>query len=152
MLNKVELIGRVGKDPETRYMPDGRCVVGFSVATSERWKDKVSGEQKEATEWHNITIFGALAEIAAKFLVKGSLVFLEGKIKTEKYEQSGVTKYSVKIVCDKMLMLSGKPEGDSGHGTRQQQAPTPERQQRQAAAPAPAQSGGFDDIDGDIPF
>lgn len=109
-VNLVILVGTLGKDPETKYMPSGNAVTNFSVATSESWKDK-SGEKQEVTEWHNITMFGKVAEIADKYLKKGSKVYLEGKIKTEKYQKDGVDKYITKIVCDQMQMLDSKPEG-----------------------------------------
>lgn len=130
-VNKVILVGTLGKDPETKFMPSGNQVTSFSVATSESWKDK-SGEKQEVTEWHNITMFGKVAEIAEKYLKKGSKVYLEGKIKTEKYQKDGVDKYITKIICDQMQMLDSKPEG----------AP-------KAQKAAPEQTGGFDD---DIPF
>jgi single-strand DNA-binding protein len=132
-INKVILVGTLGKDPETKYMPSGNAVTNFSVATSESWKDK-SGEKQEVTEWHNITMFGKVAEIAEKYLKKGSKVYLEGKLKTEKYQKNGVDKYITKIICDQMQMLDSKPEG------------APKGQQA-----AQAQTGG-DPFSDDIPF
>lgn len=135
-VNKVILVGTLGKDPETKYMPSGNAVTSFSVATSESWKDK-SGEKQESTEWHNITMFGKLAEIAEKYLKKGSKVYLEGKIKTEKYQaKDGTEKSITKIVCHELQMLDSKPEG------------APARQ----AAPAQKEPTGGDPFMDDIPF
>ncbi|WP_153717742.1 single-stranded DNA-binding protein [Eikenella corrodens] len=142
MLNKVILIGRLGRDPETRYMPNGDAVCNFSVATSESWKDQ-SGQKKERTEWHNITMYRKLAEIAAKYLQKGSLVYLEGKIQSRKYTgKDGIERTAYEIVCSEMKMIGGKAE--SGEG---QHNPPPPPQARQQAAPVPQ-----DDIDDDLPF
>ena len=111
-VNKFIGIGNLGKDPEMRFMPDGKAVTNFSIAISERYKDK-SGESKEVTEWVNIAFFGKLAEIAGEYLKKGSKVYIEGKMKTEKYSKDGVDRYTTKIIGDKMEMLSGKTEGES---------------------------------------
>jgi single-strand DNA-binding protein len=110
-VNKFIGIGNLGKDPEMRFMPDGKAVTNFSIAISERYKDK-SGESKEVTEWVNIAFFGKLAEIAGEYLKKGSKVYIEGKMKTEKYSKDGVDRYTTKIIGDKMEMLSGKTEGE----------------------------------------
>jgi single-strand DNA-binding protein len=134
-INKVILVGTLGKDPETKYMPSGSAVTSFSVATSESWKDKTSGEKQEHTEWHNIVIFGKLAEIASEYLKKGSQVYLEGKIKTEKYQKEGVDKFITKVVCHDMQMIGSKPDG-------KQAAKEPTKQSE-------PEQGGFDD---DIPF
>lgn len=131
-VNKVILIGTLGRDPETRYMPSGSAVTSFSVATNESWKDKTSGEKKEHTEWHNIVIFGKLAEIASEYLKKGSQVYLEGKNKTDKYDKEGQTHYSTKVVVNNMQMLGGKAEG--------------------SGAPAQAQPAVDDGFNDDIPF
>ena len=110
-LNKVMLIGNLGKDPEVRYTAGGTAVASFSLATSEKFKGK-TGEWEEKTEWHNITIFGKLGEIAGEYLKKGSSVYLEGRIQTDKYtDKAGIEKYSTKIIADRMQMLGGKPEG-----------------------------------------
>jgi single-strand DNA-binding protein len=110
-LNKAIIIGHLGKDPESRFMSDGSQVCNFSVATSDTWKDKNSGEKKEATEWHRINAFGKLAEICAQYLKKGSLVYLEGKITTRKWkDKEGVDRYSTEIRADTMTMLGGKAE------------------------------------------
>lgn len=126
-INKVILVGTLGKDPETKYMPSGNAVTSFSVATSESWKDK-AGKKQEVTEWHNITMFGKVAEIAEKYLKKGSKVYLEGKIKTEKYQKDGTDKYITKIVCHELQMLDSKPEGEPSKkpATKQAQQEQPE--------------------------
>ena len=111
-VNKFIGIGNLGKDPELRFMPDGKAVCNFSIAISEKYKDK-SGESKEVTEWVNVAFFGKLAEIAGEYLKKGSKVYIEGKMKTEKYSKDGVDRYTTKIIGEKMEMLSSKMEGDS---------------------------------------
>lgn len=133
-VNKFIGIGNLGKDPEMRFMPDGKAVCNFSIAISERYKDK-SGESKEVTEWVNIAFFGKLAEIAGEYLKKGSKVYIEGKMKTEKYSKDGVDRYITKIIGDKMEMLSGKTDGES----------KPKQATEQ-------HGGGFDDMDDQIPF
>lgn len=145
MLNKAQIIGRVGRDPEMRYLPSGEAVASFTMATSERWKDKATGEMKEATEWHNISTFGRLAEIVGEYVKKGGLVYVEGKITTRKYEKDGVERYATSIKADTMKLLSGKEEGQQSAPRAQRPAQAP----RQAAAPA---GSGFDDMDDDIPF
>lgn len=146
-LNKVILIGRLGRDPETRYMPNGDAVCNFSIATSENWKDQ-SGQKKERTEWHNITMYRKLAEIAAQYLKKGSLVYFEGKIQSRKYTgKDGVERTAYEIIGNEMKMLGGG--NDSGQQAQAAQAETPTPPRRQATA-APAQP--VDDIDDDVPF
>ena len=142
-LNKVILIGRLGRDPETRYMPNGDAVCNFSIATSESWKDQ-SGQKKERTEWHNITLYRKLAEIAAQYLKKGSLVYLEGRIQSRKYTgKDGIERTAYEIVCSEMKMLGSKAEGGEG----QHNPPPPPQARQQAAAPVPQ-----DEIDDSIPF
>lgn len=142
MLNQIQIIGHLGKDPEVRYLPSGDAVCNFSIATTEKWKDKATGEAKEQTEWHRISAFGKLAEICSGYLKKGSLAFVQGKIQTRKYtDKDGVEKFSTEIKADTMKMLGGKPESQEPR-----QAPT---EPRQAGAAAPS---GFDDMDDDIPF
>ena len=109
-VNKFIGIGNLGRDPEMRFMPDGKAVCNFSIAISEKYKDK-SGEAKEVTEWVNVAFFGKLAEIAGEYLKKGSKVYIEGKMKTEKYSKDGIDRYTTKIIGEKMEMLSGKSEG-----------------------------------------
>jgi single-strand DNA-binding protein len=134
MLNKAQIIGRAGKDPEVRFLPSGEAVASFSLATTEKWKDKSSGEAREETEWHRISAFGRLAEIIGEYVRKGSLIYVEGKIKTRKFtDKDGVEKYSTEIRINEMKLLS-KPEG-----------------QEPVRPAAPAKSG-FDDMDDDIPF
>lgn len=142
-LNKVILIGRLGRDPETRYMPNGDAVCNFSIATSESWKDQ-SGQKKERTEWHAITLYRKLAEIAVKYLQKGSLVYLEGKIQSRKYTgKDGIERTAYEIVCSEMKMLGSKAEG----GEEQHNPPPPPQARQQPAAPVPQ-----DEIDDSIPF
>jgi single-strand DNA-binding protein len=146
-LNNCQFIGNLGRDPEMKHLPGGDAVVNFSIACTETWKDKNTGEKKEATEWVRITAFGKLAEVCGKWLKKGSQVYVSGKQKTRKWvNKDGVDQYTTEIHIDEMKMLGGKPAEGSG------QAAAP--QQRQAAAPAarqqsPAKQPDFDD---DIPF
>ena len=143
MLNKGILIGRLGRDPDTRYMPNGDAVCNFSIATDESWKDK-NGQRQTRTEWHAITLYRKLAEIAAQYLQKGSLVYLEGKIQSRKYTgKDGIERTAYEIVCSEMKMLGGKTEGGEG----QHNPPPPPQARQQAAAPVPQ-----DDIDDSIPF
>lgn len=167
-LNKVQIIGNLGRDPETRYMPSGDAMTTIAVATTETWKDKQTGEKKEATEWHRITFFGKLAEIAGQYLKKGSQVYVEGSLRTRKYtDKDGVEKYSTDIKADEMKMLGsrqgmggGAPMDDEGYGAPAQR-PQAQAQQQQAynapvqqARPAPAArpAPNFSDMDDDIPF
>ncbi|MEC3765957.1 MULTISPECIES: single-stranded DNA-binding protein [Cupriavidus] len=116
-VNKVILVGNLGADPETRYMPSGDAVTNLRLATTDRYKDKQSGEMKEATEWHRVAMFGKLAEIAAQYLRKGSSVYIEGRIRTRKWQdQSGQDKYSTEIVADQMQMLGSRQGGGGGGG------------------------------------
>ena len=115
-VNKVIIVGNVGKPPETRYMPSGDAVTNISVATADRYKDKTTNEMKETTEWHRVAFFGKLAEIAGQYLNKGSQVYIEGKLRTRKWKDAnGQDKYSTEIVADSMQMLGGKPNGEQ-HG------------------------------------
>jgi single-strand DNA-binding protein len=111
-VNKVIIVGTLGKDPETRYMPSGSAVTNLRLATNEQWKDKQTGEQQERTEWHSIAMFGRLAEIAAEYLRKGSQVYIEGKLRTRKWQdKEGKDRYTTEIVADEMQMLGGKGGG-----------------------------------------
>ena len=165
-VNKVIIVGNLGADPETRYLPSGDAVTSIRVATTDRYKDKQSGEMKEATEWHSISFFAKLAEIAGQYLRKGSQVYVEGSLRTRKYtDKNGVEKYATDIRADSMQMLGsrqgmGGPSEDGGSGggggggyaPRQAPArPAAAPAQRPAAAPKPAASN-FDDMDDDIPF
>lgn len=119
-LNKATLIGNLGKDPETRFLPNGDAVANITIATTETWKDKATGEKKEATEWHRVSFFGKLAEIAGQYLKKGSQVYIEGRIKTRKWQdKDGQDRYTTEINADHMLMLGGKPEAKPAAQSRQ---------------------------------
>ena len=145
-LNKVILIGRLGRDPECRYLPNGDAVCNFSIATSESWKDQ-SWQKKERTEWHNITMYRKLAEIAAQYLQKGSLVYLEGKIQSRKYTgKDGIERTAYEIIGSEMKMLSSKAEGSS-ESANTAEPPAPPRRQAPAAPAQPV-----DDIDDNVPF
>ena len=147
MLNKVILIGRLGRDPECRYMPNGGAVCNFSIATTEIWKDQ-SGQKKERTEWHAITMYRKPAEIAAQDLKKGSLAYLEGKIQSRKYTgKDGIERTAYEIVCSEIKMLDSKSSGGAEQYTPAPQ-PTPQPAQRQA----PPRAAPQDDIDDDVPF
>ena len=140
-VNKVIVVGNLGQDPDTRYMPSGSAVTNLRVATNESWKDKQTGEQKDRTEWHSVAMFGRLAEIAAEYLRKGSQVYIEGKLRTRKWQdKDGNDRYTTEIIADEMQMLGGR----SGGG-----APAM-NDSRPASAP-PSQPSG-DDFDDDIPF
>jgi len=143
-INKVILVGNLGKDPEVRYMANGGAVCNVTLATSESWKDKQTGEQKEKTEWHTIVFYRRLAEIAGEYLRKGSQVYIEGKLQTRKWQdKSGNDRYTTEIIANEMQMLGSRGGGGSSadFGGASQAAP--------AAAPAAA---GGDDFDDDIPF
>ncbi len=115
-LNKVQLIGHLGRDPEIRYMPSGDAMASVALATSEQWKDKATGEKKEATEWHRVVVFGKLAEIIGQYLKKGSLVYFEGKLKTRKWQnKEGQDVYTTEIVADQMQMLGGRQGNGNGY-------------------------------------
>jgi len=143
-VNKVILIGNLGRDPETRFLPSGEAVCNFSIATTEKWRDK-SGEMKEQTEWHRISAFGKTAEVCGEYLRKGSAVYVEGRIQTRKWtDKDGNERYTTEIRCDRMQMLGGRPQGGE---SRERSEPA------EPAARAPAASGGgFDSMDDDIPF
>ena len=152
-VNKVILIGNLGRDPETRYMPDGAAITNISVATTDTWKDK-QGEKQERTEWHRVAFFGRLAEIAGEYLKKGSQVYVEGRLQTRKWQdKDGNDKYTTEIVADRMQMLGSR----QGMGAAAS-VPPPERgggesgSARPAAKPAPKGGGKFDDFEDDIPF
>ena len=141
-LNKVILIGRLGQEPTIRYMPNGEAVCNFSVATSESWNDR-NGQRQERTEWHNITMYRRLAEIAGQYLKKGSQVYLEGKIQTRKYtDKNGVERTAYDIIVNEMKMLGG---GNNDGQSAQAETPTPPRRQATPAAP-------IEDTDDDVPF
>ena len=148
MLNKVILIGRLGRDPEMRYMPNGEAVCNFSVATSEAWNDR-NGQRQERVEWHNITMYRRLAEIAGQYLKKGSQVYLEGRIQSRKYQgKDGIERTAYDIIANEMKMLGGCSDGQQAQPA-QGGTPTPPRRQAPAAPAAPVD--GSDESD-DIPF
>ena len=179
-VNKVILVGNLGRDPETRYSPDGAAICNVSIATTSQWKDKASGERKEETEWHRVTFYGRLAEIAGEYLKKGRSVYVEGRLKTRKYtDKAGVEKYATDIIADQMQMLGGR-EGMGGAGGGDSDGGFGEgggggggggggsSRGGYAGRPAGAPAGGgrsaggdsgakrpapnFDDMDDDIPF
>ena len=149
-VNKVILIGHLGGDPETRVMPSGMTVANIRVATSENWKDKQSGETQERTEWHSIAMFGRLGEIAAEYLRKGSQVYIEGRLRTRKWQdKEGRDRYTTEIIANDMQMLGGRGGGGGGgSGAYAESAGSAASSAREAAAPAVAQ----EDFDDDIPF
>jgi single-strand DNA-binding protein len=166
-VNKVILVGNLGRDPEVRFMPNGEAVCNFSIATTENWKDK-SGVKQEKTEWHNIVMYRKLAEIAGEYLKKGRPVYVEGRLQTRKWEKDGVTRYTTEIIGDNMQMLGSK-DGGGGSGASydgggmdqgsapddMNQAPARQSSQQQASATqgtAKPASGNFDDFEDDIPF
>lgn len=156
-VNKVILVGNLGADPETRYLPSGEAVTNIRIATTDRWKDKASGEMKEATEWHRISFFGRLAEISGEYLKKGSQVYVEGSLRTRKYDKDGQTHYSTEIRGDAMQMLGsrqggGAPEspGRDRSADRGGDRPAPAKAEGKPAAKKPA--GSFNDMEDDIPF
>jgi single-strand DNA-binding protein len=152
-VNKVILVGNLGADPETRSMPSGMTVTNIRIATSESWKDKASGAQQERTEWHNIALFGRLGEIAAEYLRKGSQVYVEGKLRTRKWQdKQGNDRFTTEIIADNMQMLGGRAGGAAmgAAAERAGSAGAPPRDDYDQS-PAPA-GGGKEDFDDDIPF
>ncbi len=155
-VNKVIIVGNLGRDPETRYMPSGEAITNIAVATTDKWKDKASGEQKEMTEWHRISAFGKLAEIMGQYLKKGSQVYIEGSLRTRKYtDKEGIERYATEIRADTMQMLGSRQGMGGGAGPRDDDygssAPAP--RQSSGARPAPAKPApNFSDMDDDIPF
>jgi single-strand DNA-binding protein len=174
-VNKVILVGNLGNDPEVRYMPNGNAVANLSIATSESWKDQ-QGQPQERTEWHKVTMYRRLAEIAGEYLKKGSQIYLEGKLQTRKWQdQSGNDRYTTEVIADQMQMLGGRIEGGNmggggGGGYQRQQAPQQAPQGGYQPQSAPPQQGGYQqpaqqnapkppqtqepdfDFDDDIPF
>ncbi|MDO8304768.1 single-stranded DNA-binding protein [Herminiimonas sp.] len=161
-VNKVIIVGNLGRDPETRYMPNGEAVTNVAVATTESWKDKTSGDKKEITEWHRITFYRKLAEIAGQYLKKGSSVYIEGRLQTRKWtDKDGVERFTTEIIADTMQMLGGRPGAGGGSASMDDDyssnnAPAPRQSSagassaaRPAAKPA---ASNFNDMDDDIPF
>ncbi|MDF2641199.1 MAG: single stranded DNA-binding protein [Pseudomonas sp.] len=177
-VNKVILVGTCGQDPEVRYLPNGNAVTNLSLATSEQWTDKQSGQKVEKTEWHRVSMFGKVAEIAGEYLRKGSQVYIEGKLQTREWEKDGIKRYTTEIIVDMqgtMQLLGGRPQGDAqqgqgGQGGYGNSAPRPQQSRPQSAPqqqsysqpqrdsrPAPQQqapqpAADFDSFDDDIPF
>lgn len=156
-VNKVILVGNVGQDPEVRYMPSGNAVANLSLATSDNWKDKNTGEQQERTEWHRVVFFNRLAEIVEQYVKKGGKLYIEGRLQTRSWEQDGVKRYTTEIVANEMQMLDsrGSANAQDGFGRQPQaqpeQQPATQPQQQPPASAAPAKAN-FDDFDDDIPF
>lgn len=158
-VNKVILVGNLGNDPETRYTPSGAAITTISIATSEQWKDKNTGQAQERTEWHRVKFFGRLAEIAGEYLRKGRQVYIEGSLRTDKYtDKQGVDRYTTDIIANEMQMLGGGGEGQTrsgggarggGRGGRGQGGGRESSGSAPSYAPPPADDAGFDD---DIPF
>ena len=170
-VNKVILIGNLGRDPEVRYAPSGSAICNVTIATSRNWKDKASGERQEETEWHRVVFYDRLAEIAGEYLKKGRPVYVEGRLKTRKWQdKDGAEKYTTEIIAEQMQLLGGRDGGGGGGGgddsygegsggggggyQRERAAPAPRAPAPRAPAPAPkaASGSGFDDMDDDIPF
>jgi single-strand DNA-binding protein len=153
-VNKVIIVGNLGKDPEVRYAPSGSAICNVTIATSRQWKDKTSGEKQEETEWHRVVFYDRLAEIAGEYLKKGRPVYVEGRLKTRKWtDKEGVEKYTTEIVAAEMQLLGSRESGggdDAGGGQRS--APAPRPAAGRPAATAQKSSTGFDDMDDDIPF
>ncbi|EMQ1682844.1 single-stranded DNA-binding protein [Pseudomonas aeruginosa] len=153
-VNKVILVGNVGGDPEVRYTGDGKAIANITLATSDSWKDKQTGQQQERTEWHRVVFFGRLAEIVGEYVRKGSQIYVEGSLRTREWEKDGVKRYTTEIVVDingQMQLLGGRPSGDDGSRApreaqqRPQQRPAPQQ-------PAPQPAPDYDSFDDDIPF
>ena len=159
-LNKVQIIGNLGRDPEVRYTPNGNAVCNVSVATTRQWKNKESGDKQEETEWHRVVFYDRLAEIAGEYLKKGRPVYVEGRLKTRKWtDKDGVEKYTTEIVADQMQLLGsregmgGGDEGGGGGGGGYSRERPAARPPAPASKPAASKSNtGFDDMDDDIPF
>ena len=153
-INKVILVGNAGNDPEFRVMPNGNGVANVSLATSETWKDKSTGDQQEKTEWHRVIFFNRLAEIVEQYIKKGSKLYIEGRLQTRSWEQDGVKRYTTEIVASEMQMLDSRGGGDNSFGQGQGQgggAAPAARSSSTSAAPQAAPAN-FDNFDDDIPF
>lgn len=155
-VNKVILVGTCGQDPETRYLPNGNAVTNLSLATSEQWTDKQTGQKVERTEWHRVSLFGKVAEIAGEYLRKGSQVYIEGKLQTREWEKDGIKRYTTEIIVDMqgtMQLLGGKSDRSDSQGQAREQRPQQQQRPKQSPQqPAPQQPGNFDSFDDDIPF
>ncbi|QAU35841.1 single-stranded DNA-binding protein [Janthinobacterium sp. 17J80-10] len=157
-VNKAIIVGNLGRDPETRYMPNGDAVTNIAVATTENWKDKNTGEKKELTEWHRITFYRKLAEIAGQYLKKGSQVYIEGRLQTRKWtDKDGAERYTTEIIADSMQMLGGRQGMGGGNAAPDEEySQAPARQSSggagAASRPASKPAPNFSDMDDDIPF
>ena len=165
-VNKVILIGNLGKDPEIRYAPSGSAICNITLATSRNWKDKTTGERQEETEWHRVVFFDRMAEVAGEYLKKGKSVYIEGRLKTRKWtDKEGAEKYTTEVMADKMEMLGSREGGGGGSGgssgggsddmgsaSAPAQRSAPPARSAPAPKPAAKSSTGFDDMDDDIPF
>ncbi|MCU0805001.1 MAG: single-stranded DNA-binding protein [Burkholderiales bacterium] len=150
-VNKVILVGNLGRDPETRAMPSGDSIANIRIATTDRWKDKASGEMKEATEWHSVVFFGRLAEIASQYLRKGSQVYVEGRLRTRKWQdKEGQDRYTTEIVADQMQMLGSRSGGAGESVARESEPGSSYSAARPAGAKKPASA--LSEMDDDIPF
>jgi len=145
------IIGNLGNDPDMRYMPSGDAVANFSVATTEKWKDKQTGEQKEQTEWHRVNVFGRLAEICGEYLHKGSKVYIEGSVHTRSYEKDGIKRYSTEVKGRTMKMLDSRSDNQQSGGSSNPN-PTNGSKEGEYGQQQPQQGPGPDDFDDDIPF
>ncbi|QCG68856.1 single-stranded DNA-binding protein [Pseudomonas veronii] len=157
-VNKVILVGTCGQDPETRYLPNGNAVTNLSLATSEQWTDKQTGQKVERTEWHRVSLFGKVAEIAGEYLRKGSQVYIEGKLQTREWEKDGIKRYTTEIIVDMqgtMQLLGGKPDRSDSQGQPREQRPQqqsrPNQSPRQPAPQQQQQQPSYDSFDDDIP-
>ena len=152
-VNKVILVGNLGADPETRYQTSGDAITNIRIATTDRWKDKASGEMKEATEWHRVAFFGRLAEVAGEYLKKGSQVYVEGRIRTRKYQdKDGNERYATEVIGDRMQMLGSRAGAGEPRGEPRGDAQAEPKGGVPAAAAAKKPAGKFDDMEDDIPF
>lgn len=150
-VNKVILVGNLGRDPEVRFMPNGDAVCNFSIATTDSWRDK-AGAKQERTEWHNITMYRKLAEIAGEYLKKGRPVYIEGSLQTRKWEKDGVTRYSTEIIANQMQMLGGRDSGSSNASYDGMDQSAPEQTAAPANKPAAKAAPSIDEFEDDIPF
>lgn len=153
-VNKVILVGNLGRDPEVRYSPDGAAICNLSIATTSQWKDKSSGERREETEWHRVVLYNRLAEVAGEYLKKGRQVYIEGRLKTRKWQDkdTGADRYSTEIVGDQMQMLGGRGGGEGGGDDQPSSAPAQQRNPRPAAQQPQSTGASLADMDDDIPF
>ncbi|MDH0682717.1 single-stranded DNA-binding protein [Achromobacter animicus] len=153
-VNKVILVGNLGRDPEVRYSPDGAAICNLSIATTSQWKDKSSGERREETEWHRVVLYNRLAEVAGEYLKKGRQVYIEGRLKTRKWQDkdTGADRYSTEVVGDQMQMLGGRGGGESEGNEQPSSASVQQRNPRSAAQQPQSTGASLAEMDDDIPF